>query len=41
MTKINQLVGNWPKGTVKTVKELRELGYSPQLLKVYSNSKWI
>jgi len=41
MTKINQLVGNWPKGTVKTVKELRELGYTPQLLKVYSNSKWI
>jgi len=41
MTKINQLVGNWPKGTVKTVKELREHGYTPQLLKVYSNSKWI
>jgi len=41
MTKINQLIRNWPKGTVKTVKELQELGYSPQLLKIYSNSKWI
>ncbi len=41
MTKINQLIRNWPKGTVKTVKELQELGYSPQLLKSYSNSKWI
>ena len=40
-TKINQLIRNWPKGTVKTVKELRYLGYTPQLLKIYSNSKWI
>ena len=40
-TKINQLISNWPKGTVKTVKELKELGYTPQLLKIYSNSKWI
>jgi len=41
MTKINQLIKKWPKGTAKTVKELQELGYSPQLLKSYSNSKWI
>jgi hypothetical protein len=41
MTKINQLMRNWPKGTIKTVKELEELGYTPQLLKIYSNSKWI
>ncbi len=40
-TKINWLMSNWPKGTVKTVKELEELGYSPQLLKIYSKSKWI
>lgn len=40
-TKINQLISNWPKGTLKTVKELKGLGYTPQLLKVYSNSKWI
>ena len=41
MTKINHLIKIWPKGTVKTVKELQELGYSPQLLKSYSNSNWI
>ena len=41
MTKINQLINIWPKGTIKTVKELERLGYSPQLLKMYSNSKWI
>lgn len=40
-TKINQLIMNWPRGSIKTVKELKELGYIPQLLKVYSNSKWI
>jgi len=40
-TKINQLISNWPKGTAKTVKELKESGYTPQLLKIYSNSKWI
>jgi hypothetical protein len=39
--KINWLIKNWPKGTIKTVKELEELGYTPQLLKSYSNSKWI
>jgi len=41
MTKINLLVANWPKGTIKTVEELEKLGYSPQLLKIYSNSRWI
>lgn len=41
MTKINHLVNIWPRGTVKTVKELHELGYSPQLLKSYANSNWI
>lgn len=41
VTKINQLIRNWPKGTVKTVKELEFLGYTPQLLKIYTNSKWI
>jgi Transcriptional regulator, AbiEi antitoxin, Type IV TA system/Transcriptional regulator, AbiEi antitoxin N-terminal domain len=40
-TKINQLISNWPKSTLKTVKELESLGYTPQLLKVYSNSHWI
>lgn len=41
MTKINQLIKKWPRGTIKTSKELRRLGYSPQLLKIYSKSKWI
>lgn len=40
-TKLNQLISNWPKGTLKTVKELESLGYTPQLLKVYANSNWI
>lgn len=40
-TKINRLVKSWPRSTIKTVKELKRLGYSPQLLKTYSNSGWI
>ncbi len=41
MTKINQLILDWPKGTVKTTRELNKLGYSSQILKVYANSGWI
>ncbi|MFH0734203.1 MAG: type IV toxin-antitoxin system AbiEi family antitoxin domain-containing protein [bacterium] len=41
MTKINQLILEWPKGTVKSTSELNELGYSSQILKVYANSGWI
>lgn len=41
MGKINQLIQQWPKGTIKTVKELYELGYSPQILKNYTTSKWL
>ena len=40
-TKTNQLMKSWPRGTIKTVTELKRLGYSPQLLKMYSNSGWI
>ena len=40
-TKLNQLISSWPKGTLKTVKELEARGYTPQLLKVYTNSNWI
>jgi hypothetical protein len=36
MSKINQLIQNWPKGTIKTVSELKESGYSPQVLKIYT-----
>jgi hypothetical protein len=39
--KLANLINKWTKGTIKTVKELTELGYSPQLLKIYSNSGWI
>ena len=41
MGKINQLIQQWSKGTVKTVKELNDLGYSPQSLKNYTNYKWL
>lgn len=41
MSKINQLVSQWPKGTVRTVSELKRLGYNSQLLKNYANSGWI
>lgn len=41
MSRINQLIKDWPKGTIKTSKELKALGYNPQLLKIYANSKWI
>ena len=40
-TKINHLISNWPRGTLKTVSELERLGFTPQLLKVYANSNWI
>ncbi|MFA7289222.1 MAG: type IV toxin-antitoxin system AbiEi family antitoxin domain-containing protein [Melioribacteraceae bacterium] len=41
MGKINQLIQQWQKGTVKTVKELSSLGYSPQALKNYTTYKWL
>ncbi len=41
VAKINRLIKNWHGGTIKTVKELERFGYSPQLLKSYSNSGWI
>jgi group I intron endonuclease len=39
--KLRRLLKNWPNGTIKTVKELNKLGYTSQLLKMYSNSRWI
>lgn len=41
MGKINQLIQEWPKGTIKTVIELYDLGFSPQVLKNYTTSKWL
>ena len=41
MTKINDILPGWPKGTVKTVKELTSLGLYPSLLQEYTKTKWI
>lgn len=41
MTKINDILPHWPKGTVKTVKELTSLGLYPSLLQEYTKTKWI
>ena len=41
MKKINQLLRIWPKGTIKTVKELEQLGYRPELLQIYKKYNWI
>ena len=41
MTKNKPTKKELAKRNSKTVKELQELGDSPQLLKSYSNSKWI
>lgn len=41
MNKLNSLILNWKKGTVKSTKELNKLGYSSQALKSYANSGWL
>ena len=41
MSKINRLILEWPKGTVKSSRELNEADYSSQILKVYANTGWI
>lgn len=41
MNKINRLILTWPKGTVKTTRELNRAGYTSQILKAYANSGWI
>jgi hypothetical protein len=41
MSKINQLIKGWQRGTVRSSDELKRLGYSSQILKVYANSGWI
>ncbi len=40
-TKINQLVKQWPRGTVATAAHLKHRGYSYDLLKKYKESGWI
>jgi Transcriptional regulator, AbiEi antitoxin, Type IV TA system/Transcriptional regulator, AbiEi antitoxin N-terminal domain len=39
--KINQLISQWPKGTVFNQKYLTHLGYSRELVKKYKKGKWI
>lgn len=40
-SKINQLVSQWPRGTVFTQIHLSRLGYYHELVKTYRKSKWI
>ena len=41
MGKINQLLQNWPKGTVYTSAYLQRLGFSDALIYQYKRSSWI
>ena len=40
-TKLNQIVREWPKGTVRTSSSLKLEGYSDDLLSKYVKSKWL
>jgi Transcriptional regulator, AbiEi antitoxin N-terminal domain len=39
--KINQLVKDWSRGTVRIASYLNNLGYQKDLLKKYVNSGWL
>jgi hypothetical protein len=41
MTKINQLIKEWPKGTVMTLDYLKQKGINRDLIKRYRKSGWI
>ena len=41
MSKINQLISNWPKGSVMLSSELTKNGYPPDLIKIYVQSGWL
>lgn len=41
MSKINQLINSWPKGSAKLSKELTKNGYPPDLIKTYVKSGWL
>jgi hypothetical protein len=41
MTKINQLIKEWPKGTVMTLDHLKRKGINRDLIKRYRRSGWI
>jgi len=40
-TKINQLIQQWPRGTVSTTSALLSKGFSSELIRIYKNSLWI
>jgi hypothetical protein len=41
MSKINQLINSWQKGTVKLSSELTKKGYTSDLLKIYVKGGWL
>jgi hypothetical protein len=41
MTKINQILQQWPHGVVLTAERLRELGCGPELVRRYRLLKWL
>ncbi len=41
MTKINQLIIEWPKGTVMTLDHLKQKGINRESIKRYRKSGWI
>jgi len=41
LPKLNQLISDWPNGAVITMTQLRQKGYSRQLIDKYKSSRWI
>jgi hypothetical protein len=41
MSKLNRLIGQWPRGAILTASRLRELGFTPDLLRKYKSSRWL
>ncbi|MBM4029850.1 MAG: hypothetical protein FJ280_31290, partial [Planctomycetes bacterium] len=41
MTKINQILQQWPQGAVLTSERLRDLGGGPDLVRRYRASNWL
>jgi len=41
MSKINQLISDWPKGSVKLSSELTKRGYTPDLIRIYVKGGWL
>jgi hypothetical protein len=40
-SKINQLINQWPRGTVSATSALLSMGFSNELIRRYKNSRWI